>query len=179
MLDHQQNNPQEKNPRCNQQGAYLRNLCWLLLTALVILFDQLTKHWAQVALTLYSPHELLGVFNLTLAYNQGAAFSFLAGASGWQRWFLAALAIVASLVLIIWLARLKPGEKWLAASLALILGGALGNLIDRLQHGYVVDFLDFHWGFHHFPAFNLADSAITLGAILLVIDMMTGREKHD
>lgn len=156
-----------------------RNLRWLALTLLVIVADQLTKLWAQTGLTLYQPHELLSVFNLTLAYNHGAAFSFLAGAGGWQRWFLAALALVASLVLLVWLYRLKIGEWMQAAALALILGGALGNLIDRIQHGYVIDFLDFHWQASHFPAFNLADSAITLGAILIVADMLVGRKHHD
>lgn len=156
-----------------------RNLYWLALTALVILLDQLTKLWAQTSLTLYNPHELLGVFNLTLAYNHGAAFSFLAGAGGWQRWFLAALAGVASVVMLIWLYRLKAHERLQAPALALILGGALGNLIDRLQHGFVIDFLDFHWQASHFPAFNLADSAITLGAILIVVDMLAGSKQHD
>lgn len=156
-----------------------RNLRWLVLTALVILADQLTKIWAQSSLTLYNPHELLGVFNLTLAYNHGAAFSFLAGAGGWQRWFLAALALVASIVMLVWLYRLKPQEKLQAAALALILGGALGNLVDRLQHGYVIDFLDFHWKTSHFPAFNLADSAITLGAILIIFEMLMGNKADD
>lgn len=157
----------------------LRNLRWLALTLLVILLDQLTKWWALADLGLYQPRELLPVFNLTLVYNHGAAFSFLSAAGGWQRWFLAALALVASLVLLVWMYRLKAGEGMQAAALALILGGALGNLIDRIQHGYVIDFLDFHWQASHFPAFNLADSAITLGAIFIIADMLVGRKHHD
>lgn len=156
-----------------------RNLRWLGLSGLVILLDQLSKLWALSALSLHLPEKLLPVFNFTLAYNRGAAFSFLASGDGWQRWFLAGLAILVSLALLLWLYRLKPQETWLAAGLSLILGGALGNLIDRLAYGYVVDFLDFHWGINHFPAFNLADSAITLGAILLFIDMMTASKHHD
>lgn len=156
-----------------------RNLGWLGLTLLTILIDQLTKYWALAALTLYRPQEVLPVFNFTLAYNRGAAFSFLAGAGGWQRWFLAALAIVASVIILVWLLKLKPAEKLQAAGLALVLGGAVGNLIDRIQYGYVVDFLDFHWHLHHFPAFNIADSAITLGAILLAVDLLFGSKTHE
>lgn len=148
---------------------------WFGLSALVVLLDQLTKQWALSSLSLYIPHKLLGVFNLTLAYNNGAAFSFLADHDGWQRWFLAGISLIASVVIAIWITRLKANEKWLVAALSLILGGAVGNLIDRIYYGYVIDFLDFHWNEAHFPAFNLADSAITLGAILLFIDMFFNR----
>lgn len=154
------------------------NLYWLLLTLAAIVLDQVTKLWALADLTLYRPHQVLPFFNFTLAYNQGAAFSFLAAEGGWQRWFLALLAVVVSIVILVWLLRLKPGETLQAAGLSLVLGGAIGNLIDRLAYGYVVDFLDFHWQFNHFPAFNLADSAITLGAILLILDMLTSKS-HD
>jgi signal peptidase II len=102
-------------------------------------------------------------------HNSGAAFSFLADASGWQRWFFTAIGVAAT-VFIVYLLRAHPGQRLFCFALACILGGAVGNVIDRLLHGYVVDFLDFHWGGWHFPAFNLADSAITLGAICLILD---------
>jgi len=158
----------------------MHNARWFALSAVIVLLDQLTKQWALDSLILHIPHKLLGVFNLTLAYNEGAAFSFLADHDGWQRWFLATVSLIASIAIAVWILRLKPEEKWLTAALSLILGGAVGNLIDRVYYGHVVDFLDFHWNHSHFPAFNLADSAITLGAILLFIDMMIPKRKeHD
>ncbi len=167
----------------NRSGAasawYPHHLIWLLLTAAVIVLDQLTKWWAVALLEPYHPEKVISVFNFTLAYNYGAAFSFLAGAGGWQRWFFTALAIVASVVILIWMARLKPHEKWQAVALSLVLGGAIGNVIDRVRLGYVVDFLDFHWGASHFPAFNLADSAITLGAILIAIELLFASKHHE
>lgn len=147
-------------------------LKWLWLSGLVIVLDQLSKWLAENALTLYRPVPVLPFFNLTLMYNTGAAFSFLANAGGWQRWFFLALSLIISIILVIWLSRLKAGEGRLAAALALILGGAMGNLIDRALHGYVIDFLDFYYGQWHWPAFNLADSAITIGAVLLVVDSL-------
>ena len=154
---------------------------WLWLSALVVALDQATKLWV---LAVFEPYEIRpvaeGYFNLTLAFNTGAAFSFLADAGGWQRWFLVAVSAVVATVLVVWLLRLKPAERAAAPALTLIIGGAFGNLIDRIRLGHVVDFLDFHhaalagWpGFSahgHWPAFNLADSAIALGvAYLLVI----------
>jgi signal peptidase II len=115
---------------------------------------------------------LLPWFNLTLLYNQGAAFSFLDGAGSWAAWMLGTLAVIVSVALIIWMLRTPPQKRWLLASLALILGGALGNVIDRIHQGYVVDFLLFHYKTWYFPAFNFADSAITAGAIMLVMDMI-------
>jgi len=106
-----------------------------------------------------------------LLHNTGAAFSFLAGEAGWQRWFFVGLAAVVSVVLVRWLATLKANETWMAVAIALILGGAIGNVYDRVVHGYVVDFLHFYWNSYHFPAFNLADTAITIGAIMMVVDM--------
>jgi signal peptidase II len=144
---------------------------------LVILLDQLTKWWASAELSLMQPVPVLPVFNFTLLHNPGAAFSFLSNAGGWQRWFFTGLALVVSLVLVIWLWRLPKGNHWLACSLALILGGALGNFIDRLWLGYVIDFLDFHYAGYHFPAFNLADTAISLGAVMLVVDWLRGGSK--
>jgi signal peptidase II len=136
----------------------------------VIILDQLTKIWATQTLTFNQPIAVLPFFNLTLLHNTGAAFSFLANAGGWQRWFFTILAIGVSFVLVLWLARLKSNQYGLASALALILGGALGNVIDRLNYGYVIDFLDFYYKTWHWPAFNIADSAITIGAAILIVD---------
>ncbi len=115
---------------------------------------------------------MLPVLDFTLLHNTGAAFSFLAGASGWQRWFFIGLAAVVSVVLVAWIWRTPRGEKLLPLALSLILGGALGNVIDRVEHGYVVDFIHVHWGAAYFPAFNVADTAITVGAALLILDAL-------
>lgn len=143
---------------------------WLGLALLVVALDQASK-WAILARFQYGERLNLvpGWFDLTLVYNTGAAFSFLAGAAGWQRWFFTALAIVASGV-IVFLLRRHGGQALFATALALILGGAVGNLVDRLVHAKVVDFLLFYRGDWYFPAFNLADSAITAGAALLILD---------
>lgn len=143
-------------------------LRWLWLAVLVIVLDLATKAMASAWLSYGQPVEILPVFNLTLLHNTGAAFSFLAGHAGWQRWFFAVVAIGASIGLAVWMKRLRANETLLAISLALIIGGALGNLYDRVIHGYVVDFLSFYWGRYYFPAFNLADVAITLGAFGLI-----------
>lgn len=153
----------------------VRNLYWLLLSAVVVVLDLWTKALAEQYLVLYRPVEVLSFFNFTLAYNSGAAFSFLADAGGWQRWFFSIVALVASVVIVGWLLKLR-GERMVALGLALILGGALGNLWDRLTLGHVVDFLDFHWAGYHFPAFNIADSAITVGAVLLILDMFIAKK---
>ncbi len=143
---------------------------WLLMSVVIITLDLWTKGLATESLTLYRPLELTTWLNMTLAHNYGAAFSFLSDAGGWQRWLFTGLAAVVTLVLIVWLLRLQPGEKLTAAALGLIIGGAVGNLIDRINNGYVVDFIDVYYRDWHWPAFNLADSAITGGVILLVID---------
>ena len=149
---------------------------WLALAAFVVLLDQLSKWLILGAYQLGDATRITGFFNIVRAHNTGAAFSFLAGGSGWQRWFFVALALAAS-GFIVWLLRQHAGQKLFSFSLAMILGGAVGNVIDRLQHGYVVDFLDFHWPFldglfyrGHFPAFNLADAAITAGAVGMILD---------
>ena len=142
---------------------------WLLLSALVIGLDQLTKAIVMNVLQPYVPHPVIpGLLNWTLAFNDGAAFSFLAGEAGWQRWLLSSLAIVVSIVLARWLARTPRGDWRLLLPLALVIGGALGNLIDRLRAGHVTDFIQVYYGEWAFPSFNVADSAISIGAVLLV-----------
>ena len=143
-------------------------LSWLWLSLAVVCLDQLTKWLALAYLDPYAPLPLMPGLNFTLTYNTGAAFSFLSEAGGWQRWFLSALALGVSAVIVYCLWRLAPRHRWPAASLALVLGGAIGNLIDRLVYGHVVDFIDLYAGSHHWPTFNVADSAITLGAIILI-----------
>ncbi|MBV8782856.1 MAG: lipoprotein signal peptidase [Gammaproteobacteria bacterium] len=144
---------------------------WLPLSAAVVVLDQLVKAWIVHHFALFERVHVLGVLDIILTYNTGAAFSFLAGATGWQRWLFIALALIVCSVLILWLRRLRAGrEDLLAAALALIAGGAFGNMLDRLLHGRVVDFVHVHWQQHYFPAFNVADSAITIGAVLLLID---------
>lgn len=141
---------------------------WLWLSAAVIALDLATKAWVESAFREGESVPVTGFFNLVLAYNTGAAFSFLAGHDGWQRWFFAGIAVVASVVLV-WMLR-KGGSRTLMCGLALILGGALGNLWDRVIAGRVTDFLLFHYAGWAWPAFNIADSAITIGAALLIID---------
>ncbi len=145
----------------------------------VVAADQLSKRLAEAFLEHGRPVELLSWFNLTLAYNRGAAFSFLSDASGWQRWFFVGVGLVAVVVIGVWLRRLGPQERLTAAGLSLVLGGAVGNLIDRLWLGHVVDFIDWHYGGWHWPAFNLADSAITVGvALLLIGGLREGKDAH-
>jgi len=145
-------------------------LKYLSLSAIVMVLDQLTKWYMASWLSLYETVAVMPYFNLTMAHNHGAAFSFLADEGGWQRWFFTGLALIISAVLVVWLAKLKPTAKLEALSLSLILGGAIGNVIDRIVHGYVIDFLDVYIGTSHWPAFNIADSAICIGAVLLIID---------
>jgi signal peptidase II len=152
-------------------------LRWLALTALVIGADQWTKRLVERGLELSEARYVLPVFNLVRAHNRGAAFSMFDTASGWQRWAFSVLAVVVSVSLVVWLARLERRAVLMAAALALILGGALGNVIDRLRLGYVVDFLQVHWQQHYFPAFNIADSAITVGAGCLLIDAFLGNQR--
>jgi signal peptidase II len=142
---------------------------WLGLAAAIVLLDQLTKLTIERIFDYGDVHPVTGFFNLVLTYNKGAAFSFLANASGWQKEFLTGIGIVASLFIIYLLAR-HGTQKLFSVALALILGGAIGNVIDRVVHGHVIDFLDFHWRGWHWPAFNVADSAIVCGAALLIVD---------
>jgi signal peptidase II len=145
-------------------------LPWLGLAVLVILVDQLTKQWATSMLVPYEPVFIAPILNLTLAFNPGAAFSFLGNENGWQRWLFIGLAFAVSGILSVWLAKNKVSQRGLNVGLSLILGGAIGNVIDRLTLHHVIDFLDFHWGVWHYPTFNVADIAITFGALLLLWD---------
>ncbi len=152
---------------------------WLGLVVILVLLDQWTKYLATQALELYRPREVFSWLNLTLAHNTGAAFSFLAGAGGWQRWFLSGVAVVICIVLMIWLWRLPHRARLLPTALVLILGGAIGNLIDRIRFGYVVDFIDVHYNGWHWPAFNLADSIIVIGVVLLLLEsFIPRRQRH-
>jgi signal peptidase II len=144
-------------------------LPWVALASLIVLVDQLTKLAIERTFDYGDVEPVTSFFNLVLTYNKGAAFSFLASASGWQKHFLTAVGIGASLFILYLLAR-HGGQKLFALALTMILGGAIGNVIDRLAYGHVIDFLDFHVGGWHWPAFNVADSAIVGGAILLVVD---------
>lgn len=153
----------------------VRALWWYVLAVVVIALDQYTKSLATAALDYGRPVEVFSWFNLTLQHNTGAAFSFLSNAGGWQRWFFSTVAVVISLGLVVWLWRM-PREQWLLAlSLGLILGGAIGNLWDRLALGYVVDFISVHYAGRYFPAFNVADSAITAGAACMLLDSFISR----
>lgn len=154
----------------------------LLVLIIAIIFmvgiDQWTKAYVSAVLILGQQNEVLPVLNWTLLHNHGAAFSFLSDAGGWQRWFFMSISIIVSVIFFIWLLRL-PMSAWLTRySLTFIIAGALGNLVDRIFLGYVVDFISVHWQNHYFPAFNLADSAITLGAMLMILDVLLFPENH-
>ena len=148
-------------------------LRWLWIAVLVVILDQASKQWAEAVL----PHgqiELLSWFNFTLAYNRGAAFSFLAEAGGWQRFFFLGIGLVAVVIIVAWLRKLRADATQNAVGLSLILGGAIGNLIDRALYGHVIDFIDWHYAGWHWPAFNIADSAILVGAVLVVLAGLRG-----
>ncbi len=163
-------------PAAKHSSSNASMALWLGLALIVILADQLTKTLVLREFQLNDARTVTSFFNLVRAHNTGAAFNFLAGASGWQRWFFVGLGGVAS-AFIIWMLKRHPGQRLFCFAVSMIMGGALGNVIDRLLHGYVVDFLQFHWSFlapmfpgGYFPSFNLADSAITLGAVCLILD---------
>lgn len=162
----------------DMRGTGLR---WLWLAGLVIVIDLLTKWVANDQLMVYQQVPIIeGLFSITLAFNSGAAFSFLADAGGWQRWFFIAIAVGVSAMLIVWMSRLPRAKAMEAIALSLILGGALGNLYDRIVHGHVIDFILVHWQDQwYFPAFNVADSAITVGAGLLILDMLLSSGKSE
>ncbi|MCB1857870.1 MAG: lipoprotein signal peptidase [Gammaproteobacteria bacterium] len=152
---------------------------WLWLSLIVVALDQISKQLVESNLLVFETLPLLSWLNLTLAYNEGAAFSFLSDQDGWQRWFFVALAVTVSIVLVVWLSRLNRSERLVATALSLLLGGALGNMIDRLRFGHVVDFIDVYYRQWHWPAFNVADSAITVGVILMLWDAArSGKENR-
>ena len=145
-------------------------LKWIWLAVAVVFLDQLSKYIASTSLEMYQPIAVMPMFNWTLMHNPGAAFSFLANESGWQRWFFTAIAVVVSVVLFFWIKRLEQHEKWQAIALALILGGAVGNVIDRIWFGYVIDFIQIYYEQWYWPAFNIADSAISIGVAMSIVD---------
>jgi signal peptidase II len=150
-----------------------RAAAWLLLSAFIVLLDQLSKTYITRHFGEFELKSVLPILDITHMHNVGAAFSFLASASGWQRWLFIGLAVGVSVAIIVWLCRLPSSTHGLlAAGLALVLGGALGNVIDRIRLGYVIDFIHFHWDRAYFPAFNVADSAITVGAACLLLDAL-------
>ena len=144
---------------------------WFFVSVIVILLDQASKCWAVSRLMPYQPEEIFPLLNFTLAYNSGAAFSFLSGAGDWHRWFFTGFSGVMSVVLAVWIWRLPIGARLQLTAVSLILAGALGNLVDRLRLGHVIDFIDVYYTHYHWPAFNIADSAICIGAFLLFVDM--------
>lgn len=167
--------PDLSQPQSTKQAANSQShgmLKWLWVTACIVVADLATKALATQKLVFAQPVEVLSFFNLTLLHNTGAAFSFLSDAGGWQRWFFTAIALATVVVLLVWLWRLPKTDRWIAIALALIMGGAIGNVYDRIVQGYVIDFLHFHWGDAYFPAFNIADSAITLGAVMMGLDIL-------
>ncbi|MBO6276422.1 MAG: signal peptidase II [Pseudomonas sp.] len=167
-------------PNTSTTGRFGR-LGWLWLTLLVLVIDLTTKVYFDNSLQMYQQIVVIpDLFSWTLAYNTGAAFSFLADSAGWQRWLFALIAVVVSAVLVVWLKRLGRNDTWLAIALALILGGALGNLYDRIVYGHVVDFILVHWQNRwYFPAFNFADSAICVGAVMLALDMFKSKKPEE
>ena len=154
-------------------------LKWLWISVLMIALDQVTKSIAVSNLILFQPVAIFPGFNFTLMHNEGAAFSFLSDQSGWQRWFFTAIAVVVSMAIVVWMKRLPSDHRLTAISLALILGGAIGNVWDRMLLGYVIDFIDVYYAEYHWPAFNIADSSIFVGACLLIFDSLRhGKEAH-
>ncbi len=154
----------------DKQKNRLGGLFWLWLTILIVILDQWTKFLAEANLVYLEQVPITPSFNLMLAYNKGAAFSFLSDAGGWQRWFFTVLKLIVSCAIIYWLYTLRPNQKWLAIALALILAGAIGNVWDRIQLGHVVDFIQIYYQSWYWPVFNIADSAIVVGAVMLIID---------
>jgi len=157
------------------QSVMLR---WLWVSIAVLLLDQSSKLLADTMLALYQSVDVLPSLAIRLAYNSGAAFSFLSDASGWQRWFFVVLSVVVIGILLVWLRRLPSNQAMTALALALILGGAVGNLVDRVLYGYVIDFIDVYYGSWHWPTFNVADSAISAGAFLLLLDAFRGHKDN-
>jgi len=154
-------------------------LKYLWLSVIVIILDQLTKQLAEFYLVFQAPIPVMPSFNLTLSYNAGAAFSFLRDAGGWQRWLFTGLALVVSGVIIYWLRKLPKQDKWVAVALSLVLGGAIGNVIDRILFGHVIDFIQVYYQQYYWPIFNIADTAISIGVAILLIDGLFGGKDKD
>lgn len=152
---------------------------WLLISLIVIVLDLYSKHLVQQAFTLGNQQTITSFFDLVRYHNEGAAFSFLADAGGWQKWFFTAIAIGVSGLLLWWLKQCKREQVLLPVAFCLILSGAIGNVTDRLVYGYVIDFLHFYYQHWHFPAFNVADSAIFVGAVLLIYDAINNKDTSD
>jgi signal peptidase II len=161
----------ETGERCCQDNRVERGMKWLWLSSLVVVFDQVTKYFAEQHLGYYTAVKVFPGFSMTLVYNKGAAFNILSDAGGWQRWFLMLVSMAISLFLLAWLRTIEKNRIHLAIGIALVLGGAVGNLIDRSLYGHVIDFIDIYYRNWHLPHFNNADSAISLGAALLIYDM--------
>ena len=159
-----------------RQSLKMTGLYWLWITPMIMVIDRVSKMMAQSHLFPYEPQSVLPFFNLTLAFNKGAAFSFLNSQSGWQVWFFGLLALGVSTGLLLWMKNIKAKQRWLSIALALIVGGALGNLWDRVSYGHVIDFLDFHLATWHWPVFNIADSAICMGALMLLVEAVFKRD---
>lgn len=149
---------------------------WLMLSLFVLIADQATKQLVEANFLVFEQLPVLPFLNLTLVYNEGAAFSFLSDQGGWQRWLFSGLAAAVSVVLTVWLFQLRSGQKWTAAALSLLIGGALGNLVDRLVFGHVIDFIDVFYGRWHWPAFNVADSAIFIGVAMILLETFFPRK---
>lgn len=143
---------------------------WMIIAAVIVVVDQITKGIATAELKMTEAVTVMSMFNFTLIHNEGAAFGFLDDAGGWQRWFFTMISLVVSIVLVFWIKSLKQEEKIQALGFSFILGGAIGNLIDRIYLGYVIDFIDIYYNASHWPAFNIADSAITIGVVILIVD---------
>lgn len=149
----------------------MRQGYWFFLSIAVLILDQLSKYWVSLHLIPYTPVPVIPMFNLTLAYNTGAAFSFLSASGTWHHWFFAIFGVLVCIILIIWLLRSDSMLKLQSVAISLILGGAVGNLLDRALHGHVIDFIDLYYKHYHFATFNIADSAICIGAALLILDL--------
>jgi signal peptidase II len=149
---------------------------WLVLSLIIVILDQATKYWAGTVLIPYDSSSVFSMVNFTLAFNTGAAFSFLSTAGEWARWFFAGFSFLISSLLLLWLIRTPANDKLQSTALAFILGGAVGNFYDRAVNGYVIDFIDVFYKKHHWPIFNLADTAICIGAFLLILDLILGKK---
>lgn len=155
----------------------MRKLLWFFLSIAVIIADQVSKHYALVGLDAYQPYPIMPMLNFTLAYNTGAAFSFLSTAGAWHQWLLTGFSLLVSFAIVIWMIRSASTLKYQLLALSLILGGAIGNLIDRLRLGYVIDFIDVYYKSYHWPIFNIADSAITIGTFIMALYWMSLEKK--